>query len=188
MIPFGRLESVHRLMGNEGRLARCATRPDGHRNPNSPKRIRHSSGSFTRALESSVEGSPTRRRPSTGHEVPLDGRRRRRRDDLFVDAVTRWPAVVRSGTVSGKAPAHAESRSASAHRQLPQAKAPQGVGTPTSGRRDSPWRRSPHPSNRVVPWNLRPDSSASSHSPSRGFEERKAGRRAGKLRADGDTR
>jgi hypothetical protein len=79
VIPFGRLENVHRLMGNPeaprpfAQLAQAGidielTEADS----------KHSAGSFTRALESSVEGSPTRRRQSTGHEVPLDGRRQRR--------------------------------------------------------------------------------------------------------------
>ena len=111
-------------------------------------------------------------------------------DDLFDRRG--YPLAWRSqiGDRVRERPAHAESRSASAHRQLPWRQAQQGVGTPT---RVAGWI---HPgddrhiqSNRVVPWNLRPDALGELPFAIKGFEERKARRRAGKLEADpGDTR
>jgi hypothetical protein len=75
--------------------------------------------------------------------------------------------------------AHAESRSASARRQLPWREAQQDVGTPTrvaGGIHPGDDRKIQ--SNRVVTWNLRPDALGELPIAIKRFEERKARRRA----------
>ena len=115
-------------------------------------------------------------------------------DDAIDDLFDRrgYPLAWRSqiGDRVRERSAHAEPRSASAYRQLPRREAQKLVGPPArvaGGIHPGDDRHIQ--SNRVVPWNLGPDALDELPFAIKGFEERKAGGRAGKLEADpGDTR